>query len=120
MTPATAALPPIITPPANSPMPTAPAQPASVGGCANTLPPGTLSTPGAAPAAKSSKAGKAKGAAKKGVAKVLGTKAATKNAVGAEAPEQQQEPWPSGIAEQDQDQTGSVQAGAWPSGISEK
>lgn len=117
MTPAAAAIPPIITPPANSPMPTAPAQPASVGGCANTLLPGMRIAPGAAPA-RSSKAGKVKGAAKKGVAKVLGKKGAGRNAVAAETAAQDQEPWPSGIDEQDQ--TGSVQAGAWPSGISEK
>ncbi|HYI12780.1 MAG TPA: hypothetical protein VEK57_27265 [Thermoanaerobaculia bacterium] len=35
-TPAASAVPPIITPAANSPLPTSPAQPANVGGCANT------------------------------------------------------------------------------------
>jgi vanadium chloroperoxidase len=117
MTPPAAAVPPIITPAANSPMPTAPAQPASVGGCANTLPPGTLI---AAAAAEPSKAGKAKGAVKKGVAKVLGKKGTGEDAAPAEAPQQDQEPWPSGISQQDEDQSGSVQPGAWPSGISEK
>jgi hypothetical protein len=42
MTPAAAATPPIITPPAGSPMPTAPRQPGSVKGCANTLRPQAL------------------------------------------------------------------------------
>jgi vanadium chloroperoxidase len=41
MTPANVAAPPIITPPANSPMPVAPKQPSSVQGCANTVPPQT-------------------------------------------------------------------------------
>jgi len=113
--PSNVAAPPIITPPMPSPMPTGPTQPASVGRCANTLPPGTLVVPAAS--GKSTKTGKAKGAAKKGVAEVLGKKGAGKAAAAAETAAQDQEPWPSGIAEENEG--GSVQ-GAWPSGISEK
>jgi membrane-associated phospholipid phosphatase len=113
MTPANAAPPiivnpPIITPPANSPMPARPAQPAEVGGCI-----GPAVDPLQAQPAKdkSSKKGAAKGGAKKG---------ATKGAAPPETSKQDQEPWPSGISEQDQDQSGTQGQGAWPSGISEK
>jgi vanadium chloroperoxidase len=113
MTPNNAAVPPIITPAPNSPMPTVPTQPASVGGCANTLPPGALIAPAQqAAATKSSK----KSAAKKGAAK----KGAAKGSTPPEAPELDQAAWPSGISEQDQDQPGAPVQGAWPSGISEK
>ncbi|HEX8137702.1 MAG TPA: hypothetical protein VF544_08940 [Pyrinomonadaceae bacterium] len=112
MTPNNVAVPPIITPPPESPMPAWVRQPASVGGCANTIPVPAQPQPAAAAAAKSSKKGKAKGSAKKGAAK----KGAAKGAAQPEAPEQ--EAWPSGISEQDQPDT-QVQ-GAWPSGISEK
>ena len=118
MTPNAVAVPPIPIVP-NAPMPTVPSQPASAGGCANTFPPGTLIAAAATATGKSGKAGKAKGAAKKAAAKVLGKKGAGKAAIAAEAPAQDQEPWPSGISEQDQEQPGSGQ-GAWPSGISEK
>jgi hypothetical protein len=104
------AVPPIATPGANSPMPTQPAQPAAVGGCANTLPPGALSVEPAA----------AKKSARKKIAKVLPKKGKGKRAAAAAAPEPEQEPWPSGVSEQNQDQTGQPAQGAWPSGISEK
>ncbi|HEX8653254.1 MAG TPA: hypothetical protein VF708_20740 [Pyrinomonadaceae bacterium] len=120
-TPNNAALPPIITPPPNSPMPVAPAQPASVGGCVNTLPPGTLTAPiQPEPATKSSKKGAAKGSAKKGAAKGGAKQGAAKGTAPPEAPAQDQDAWPSGISEQDEDQPGSQVQGAWPSGISEK
>src|SRR5436189_212870 len=117
MTP-TNILPPIITPAAdaNAPMPTRPAQPAEVGGCA-----GPAVDPSAFQATAISAARKrgAKGSAKKGVAKVLGKKATGKETVEGETSEQNQEPWPSGISQQDRDQPSSVK-GAWPSGVSQK
>ena len=111
-------LPPIITPPANpkAPMPRHPAQPAEVGGCAGPAMDPPTSRAAATTAAK--KRG-AKGSGKKRAAKVSGKRAAGEGAVAAEISEQDQQPWPSGISEQDQDQPGSAQ-GAWPSGISEK
>ena len=117
MTP-TNIVPPIITPAAdaNAPMPTRPAQPAEVGGCA-----GPAVDPSAFQATAISAARKrgAKGSAKKGVAKVLGKKATGKETVEGETSEQNQEPWPSGISQQDRDQPSSVK-GAWPSGVSQK
>jgi vanadium chloroperoxidase len=105
--------PPIPTPPAapSQPTPTRPAQPAEVGGCAG---PAVAPLPVQPKETKSSKKGAAKGSAKKGAAK----KGATKGAAGAEAAEQEQEAWPSGISEQDEAPP-AVQS-AWPSGISEK
>lgn len=100
--------PPIITPPAGSPMPARPAQPAEVTGCAGPA----VDPPQPQAATKSGGKGAAKGAAKKGTAK----KGAAKGAAAAEAAEQ--EPWPSGISEQDEVPP-AVQS-AWPSGISEK
>ena len=99
-------VPPIITPPAGSPMPARPAQPAEVSGCI-----GPAIDPVQTQRTKPSKKGAAKGGAKKG---------ATKGAPPSEISEQAQEPWPSGISEQDQDQPGTQGQGAWPSGISEK
>lgn len=119
MTPNGAAVPPIITPPANSPMPSRPKQPASVAGCAGPL---AFSAPAgaAAAAATPSKSGKAKGAAKKAVAKILRKDTDDAADAATETPEQDEAPWPSGISEQDEDQTSSSGQGAWPSGISEK
>lgn len=97
--------PPIITPEAGSPMSARPAQPAEVGGCIGPA----VDLPQVA-ARKAGKKRAAKGGAKK------------KGAKGAPPPEtpEQQEPWPSGISQQDQDQPGTQGQGAWPSGISEK
>jgi membrane-associated phospholipid phosphatase len=105
MTPNTI-VPPIITPPAGSPMPARPAQPAEVSNCIGPA----VDLPQVA-ATKSSKKGTTKSGAKKG---------ATKGAPPPETAEQDQEPWPSGISEQDRDQPGTQGQGAWPSGISEK
>ena len=123
-TPNASAVPPIITPAPNSPMPALPAQPASVGGCANPQP--TLAA-AAAPsddsAAAGSTSGRVKGSAKKAVAKVLGKKETSEEetATGAAAPAANvQGSWPSGISEQDQDQPSYTGQGAWPSGICEK
>jgi membrane-associated phospholipid phosphatase len=108
--------PPIITPPAGSPMPARPAQPAEVGGCA-----GRAVDPLQAQSAadQSSQKGAAKGSAKKGAAKKgAAKKGAAKGAAAAEESEQEQDAWPSGISEQDE--TPPASQGAWPSGISEK
>jgi len=115
MTPNTSALPPIATSSANTGMPVSPAQPADGGGCVNTRP-----VPVAAPT-KSAKAGQAKGSAKKTIAKVLGKKGEPEAAVAASAAAAKpQEPWPSGISEEDPETAGAPAQGAWPSGISEK
>ncbi|HEX8130926.1 MAG TPA: phosphatase PAP2 family protein [Pyrinomonadaceae bacterium] len=117
MTPADI-VPPIITPPAvpAQPMPTRPAQPAEVPGCAG---PAADPPQHHAAATKSSGKGAAKGSAKKGAAKKgAAKKGASKGAAAADASEQEQEAWPSGISEQDEAPP-TVQ-GAWPSGISEK
>lgn len=106
MTP-NAVVPPIITPPPNSPMPTVPKQPGSVGGCANTLPPPPFA---AATSTKSSK---------KGLAKKL-TKGKKGAAPAVDSAQQDQAAWPAGISAQDDDQAGQAVQGAWPSGISEK
>jgi membrane-associated phospholipid phosphatase len=100
-------VPPITTPLAGSAMPARPAQPAEIGGCIGPA----VDQPQAQPAAatKSSKKGAAKGSAKKGAAK---------GAAAADASEQEQDAWPSGISEQDE--APPVVQGAWPSGISEK
>jgi hypothetical protein len=107
MTP-NAVVPPIITPPPNSPMPTVPKQPASVGGCANTFPPSPVaaSAPKTTATAKSSKKGRENVSGKKGLAKGKGTVADAA--------------WPAGISDQDEDQISQPVQGAWPSGISEK
>jgi len=118
MTPNNAAVPPIITPAPDSPLPVRPKQPASIQGCADTLV--VVAQPQPASATKSSKKGTAKGSAKKGAAKGAAKKGAAKGAAPPEAPEQDQATWPSGISEQDQEQPGSQVQGAWPSGISEK
>ena len=118
MTPNNTAVPPIITPAPDSPMPAWVKQPASIQGCAATL--AALAPPQSAAATKSSKKGAAKGSSKKGAAKGSAKKGAAKGATPPEAPEQDQAAWPSGISEQDQDQTGYTVPGAWPSGISEK
>ncbi|HYG79165.1 MAG TPA: vanadium-dependent haloperoxidase, partial [Pyrinomonadaceae bacterium] len=122
MTPSNVAPPPITTPPPESPMPAWVRQPASVGGCANTLPPGAWKAEDEPSAAtRSSKKGAAKGSAKKGAAKKgAAKKGAAKGSTAPEAPEQEQAAWPSGISEQDQEQLGAQVQGAWPSGISEK
>lgn len=112
MTPSNAAVPPIITPAAASPMPARPALPASVGGCANTI------IPPFDPDDVSD-------TEKKGGTKKPPTKPAKKKGRGQAAEEarsaaagEPQEAWPTGISEQDE---GSPSAhGAWPSGISER
>jgi membrane-associated phospholipid phosphatase len=113
--------PPITTPPATPPlpMPTVPAQPGSVGNCANTRPLTPVIPPSVVAAAATSpvKAG-AKGTAKKALAKVVGKKGAVTAAAATDTPQQDQEPWPSGVSEQDQ--AAHPVQGAWPSGISEK
>jgi vanadium chloroperoxidase len=111
MTPSNVAPPPITTPPPESPMPSWVRQPASVGGCANTLPPGALKAADESSAASRSgkKEAAKKGAAKKGVAK---KGAAKKGAARGSTPPE--------ALEQDQDQPGTQVQGAWPSGISEK
>jgi membrane-associated phospholipid phosphatase len=120
MTPNNAAVPPIITPVANSPMPTVAAQPASVGGCANTLALGAIApSAGSTSAAKSSKNEK-KGRVKKEVARSSGRKGAHKGALPAETAEQDQAGWPSVISQQDQAQPDYAVQGPWPAGISEK
>jgi hypothetical protein len=123
MTPNNAAVPPIITPAFNSPMPVRPRQPASVQGCANTLPalagpePEAMSSKTVAAKKGAAKKGAAKkGAAKKGAAK----KGAAKGAAPPEATAQDQAEWPSGISEQDEEELGSQGQGAWPSGVSER
>lgn len=126
-TPNASAVPPIITPAPNSPMPALPAQPASVGGCAN--PPPTTSAAAASSdetTADQSTSGRGKGAAKKAVARMLGKKGSAEDepaTAGGDRPEaatSAQRPWPSGISEQDEDQPANTGGGAWPSGISEK
>jgi membrane-associated phospholipid phosphatase len=125
VTPNNAAVPPIITPAPDSPMPSWTKQPASVQGCADTV--AALAQPQQEAATKSSKKGAAKGSSKKGAAKGSTKKGAAKGSAkkgaakgGAppEVPEQDQAAWPSGISEQDQ--PGPQVQGAWPSGISEK
>lgn len=116
LTPNNAAVPPIITPAPDSPMPARPKQPGSIQGCADTLV--VLAPHQPAAATKSSKKGAAKGASKKGAAKGSAKKGAAKGAAPAEPPEQDQAAWPSGVSEQDEAPP-AVQ-GAWPSGISEK
>jgi vanadium chloroperoxidase len=117
-------VPPIITPAAadTAPMPTVPAQPTSVGGCANTLPPASFIAPSqvAAEATESGKKGRAKSAAKKGIAKVIRKKGAVTDAALPETHQQDQASWPTGISPQDGGQAGSSGKGAWPSGVSEK
>jgi vanadium chloroperoxidase len=98
---------PITTPAPGLPMPARPAQPAEFGGCIGLAvdpPPAQLA------ATKSRRAGGAKKDATK--------KGAAKGAATAEAAEQEQEAWPSGISEQNVVPP-AVQS-AWPSGISEK
>lgn len=107
-------VPPITTPPDGSPMPVRPAQPAEVGGCAG---------PAVDPPASRAKAGKkatGKGSGKKGRAKGLAKKGAATDTATPGTAEQDQEPWPFGIAAQDGGQAGAPGQGAWPSGISEK
>ena len=113
MTPSGTAVPPITTPPADSPMPVRTRQPASVGGCVDS---GQILTPGSAQTA-SAKKGAAKGKAKKRAAKDTGPADAAES-VGAVGVDQAAGAWPAGLSEQDEDQPG-VQ-GAWPSGISER
>lgn len=114
MTPSNVA-PPITTPPAGSPMPVRPAQPAEVGGCAG---PAVASLQAQADTSKSSGKGAAKGSAKKGAAKKGSAKKGAAKGSASEAAGQEQEAWPSGISEQDEAPP-AVQS-AWPSGISEK
>jgi vanadium chloroperoxidase len=83
MTPSSAAVPPIITPAANSPMPARPRQPASVGGCANTI-------VGLASAAVESKEEEA-------VAEVYPPEASEEGEV--QSGDQVQGAWPSGISQ---------------------
>ena len=111
MTPSGTAVPPITTPPADSPMPVRTRQPASVGGCVDS---GQILTPGDTQTASAKKG--AKGKARKDAAKTGPTAAA--ESVGAVAADQASGAWPAGLSEQDEDQPG-VQ-GAWPSGISER
>jgi hypothetical protein len=117
MTPNTA-VPPIITPAPDSPMPARPKQPASIQGCADTL--AVQAAPKPAAATKSGKKGEAKGSAKKGAAKGAAKKGEAKGTAPAETSEQDQGAWPSGVSEQDQDQPGALVQSAWPSGVSEK
>lgn len=119
MTPNNLAVPPIITPPPESPMPSWTRQPASVGGCANTVPV-LAAAQTEAEGKESAKKGAAKGTGKKGAAKGSKKKAAAKGAAAPETTQTEQETWPSGVSEQDQDQPGSQGQGAWPSGVSEK
>lgn len=114
MTPANV-MPPIATPPAGSPMPVRPAQPAEVGGCTGPA----VDPPAAAAGTVAGKKAKGKGSGK-GLAKVLAKKGAATDTATGETAEQDQEPWPSGVAEQDGGQAGAPVQGAWPSGISEK
>jgi len=109
-------VPPITTPPAGSPMPARPAQPAELPGCIGPA----VDPPQAQPAAvQSSQKGAAKGSAKKGAAKKGSAKrGAAKGAAAADDSKQEQDAWPSGISEQDE-APAAVQ-GAWPTGISEK
>jgi membrane-associated phospholipid phosphatase len=126
-TPSGSAVPPIITPPPNSPMPALPTQPSSVGGCVSS--PAALAAVQATSeeAAASGSSGGVKGSAKKAVARVLGKKGTedetTAPGAGArvrpDATTSAQGPWPSGVSDQDQDRPSTGQ-GAWPSGISEK
>jgi membrane-associated phospholipid phosphatase len=123
-TPNASAVPPIITPAPNSPMPALPAQPANVGGCANPQPTLSAAETSFEEAAAGSSGGRVKGSAKKAVAKVLGKKGREEEPAGGggarpEGASSAQTPWPSGISEQDQGQPSNT-GGAWPSGISEK
>jgi len=93
-TPDTAAVPPIVTPAPNSPLPARPAQPSAVGGCAG------------APAAVSA----ATTALAKGAAPTALDQASAAGPADA--------PWPSGTSASDDDQPGGQ--AAWPSGISER
>ncbi len=118
MTPNNAAVPPIITPAPNSPMPVRPRQPASIQGCANTFP--APAQPEEEETIQSSKKKAAKGSTKKRGAKGAAKKGAAKEAAPPEAPQQDQTVWPSRISEQDEEQLGYQGTGAWPSGVSEK
>ena len=118
-TPNNAAVPPIITPAPNSPMPARPRQPGSVRGCANTLPVPLPPRPAADRGDQVEQERAAKGSSNKG-AKGAAKKGAPREAPPLEAFEQDQNAWPSGISEQDQDELGAQGQGAWPSGISEK
>ena len=100
-TPDTAAVPPIITPAPNSPMPVRPAQPAAVGGCV-----------GAPAVALASTAAARRGSAE-GTDSLPPSVPEQASAAG-----QAEGAWPSAVSGQDEDQP-SVQA-AWPSGISER
>lgn len=98
-------VPPIITPPAGYPMPTRPAQPAEVSGCAG-------------PAVDQPQPGRAKKSTKKGAKKDTARTSAAKGAIEAETSEKNERGWPSGVSEQDEPPP--AVPGAWPSGISEK
>lgn len=113
MTPNNAAVPPIITPVAGSPMPARPRQPASVGNCADTF----IDPLDSEMVAQQPKKRAAKGAPKKGPAKGAAPPELSEPKQAA-AGDEARAAWPSGISEQDEDQPG-VQ-GAWPSGISER
>lgn len=97
--------PPIITPPAESPMPARPKQPAEVGGCIGPA----IDPPQPQAATKSSKKGAKKDARKKKV---------TDADVTSDSYEKEEPAWPSGISEKNEAPPSTP--GAWPSGISEK
>jgi membrane-associated phospholipid phosphatase len=105
--------PPIMTPAARSPMPTRPAQPAEVPGCAGPA----VDQPPAQSVAPTKK-GATKGSAKRGATKKGATKKTTAEGAAAAEASEQPHAWPTGISEQD-GAPPSV-SGAWPSGISEK
>lgn len=96
-------------------MPTRPAQPAEVSGCAGPA----VDQAQRSAEAESKKKGGAKGAgSKRATKKGSVTNSTAKGAAAADSFEPQLDAWPSGISEQDE--VPPTVQGAWPSGISEK
>jgi len=110
MTPGNAAVPPIITPAAGSPMPARPRTPASVSGCADDI------VPPQGPASKAGKKATVKGPAKRGGKKTARAQDDDEQSVS--AADEAQEAWPSGISDQDEGPPSAHSA--WPTGVSER